>query len=185
MVTLGTLWMPIVVSAAVVFLASFLVWVVLPHHRSDWKKLPDEEAVRRAVGGDAGPGQYVLPYAADSSAMQSEEYLKKCEDGPVGILTLKAPGRPAMGKPMALSFVYYLAVSAAAGYVAGRALGPGADYLSVFRFAGTAAMLGYSGAFFQGAIWFGRPWGPTLKEVADGIAYGLLTGGVFGWLWPR
>jgi hypothetical protein len=179
------LWMPIVVSAAVVFVASFFVWVVLPHHRSDWKQLPDEAAVRRAIGKDVSPGQYVLPYAADSAAMQSEEYLNKCEEGPVGIVTLRASGRPAMAKPMAMSLVYYLVVSTAAAYVTGRVLGEGADYLSVFRFAGTTAMLAYSGSFFQAAIWFGRPWGPTLKEVADGIVYGLLTAGVFGWLWPR
>lgn len=185
MVTLDMLWLPILVSAVVVFFASFLAWVVLPHHASDWKKLPDEEAVRRAIGKDAAPGQYVLPHAADSAAMRSEEYLKKCEEGPVGIVTLRAPGRPAMGKPMAMSFVYYLVVSTAAAYVTGRALDVGADYLSVFRFAGTTAMLAYSGSFFQAAIWFGRPWGPTLKEVADGVAYGLLTAGVFGWLWPQ
>lgn len=184
MVTLGMLWLPIVVSAAVVFVASFVVWVVLPHHRSDWKQVPDEDAVRRALGGDAEPGQYVLPHAADPAEMRSDAYLKKCEEGPVGIITLRSPGRPDMTKPMILSFLYYLVVSTAAGYVTGRALDPGADYLAVFRFAATTAMLAYSGSFFQAAIWFGRPWGPTLKEVVDGVAYGLLTGGVFGWLWP-
>ncbi len=29
------LWLPIVVSAVIVFVASFLAWMVLPHHKGD------------------------------------------------------------------------------------------------------------------------------------------------------
>lgn len=185
MVGIGTLWMPILVSALLVFVGSFVAWVVLPHHKSDWKKLPDEEAVRKALTKDIPPGQYVVPYAADSKAMQSEDYIKKCEEGPAGILTVRRRGRPSMGKPLALSFLYYIVVATAVAYVTGRALPPGARYLEVFRIAGTTAMMAYAGALATDAIWFGRPWSATLKETADGIVYGLLTAGAFGWLWPR
>jgi hypothetical protein len=34
------------------------------------------------------------------------------------------------------------------------------------------------------AIWFGYRWSATAKDVVDGMIYGLLTAGVFGWLWP-
>jgi hypothetical protein len=34
-------------------------------------------------------------------------------------------------------------------------------------------------------IWKGQPWGMTIREVIDGLVYGLLTAGTFGWLWPR
>ncbi len=37
MVTLGSLWLPIVLSAVVVFFASWLMHMVLPHHWTDWK----------------------------------------------------------------------------------------------------------------------------------------------------
>lgn len=185
MVGIGALWMPIVVSALLVFVASFVAWVVLPHHKSDWKKLPDEEAVRKALARDIPPGQYVVPYAADSKAMQSEDYRRKCEEGPAGILTMRRPGSPSLGKPLALSFLYYILVAVAVAYVTGRALPPGARYLEVFRIAGTTAMMAYAGALATDAIWFGRPWSATLKETADGIVYGLLTAGAFGWLWPR
>ena len=186
MVTIGSLWMPILVSAVIVFIASFLAWVVSPHHKSDWKRLPDEEAVRAALNKEKlGPGQYLVPYATDQKDMQDVGYLKRCSEGPVGILTLKQPGPPAMGGSIAMSFVYYIIVSTAVAYVTGRTLAPGTDYMHVFQIAGTVAMLTYGGAFFQAAIWFGRPWGPTLKEVGDAVVYGLLTAGVFGWLWPQ
>ena len=30
-----------------------------------------------------------------------------------------------------------------------------------------------------------KPWRSAAKDLADGFIYGLLTGGAFGWLWPR
>jgi hypothetical protein len=35
------------------------------------------------------------------------------------------------------------------------------------------------------SIWFFRHWSTSLKNVFDGLIYALLTGGVYGWLWPR
>lgn len=185
MVGIGALWMPIVVSALLVFVASFVAWVVLPHHKSDWKRLPNEEAVRKALTKEIPPGQYVVPFAADAKAMEDADYRRKCEEGPAGILTMRRPGRPSLGKPLVLSFLYYIVVAAAVAYVTGRALPTGARYLEVFRISGTTAMMAYAGALATEAIWFGRPWSVTLKEMADGVGYGLLTAGAFGWLWPR
>jgi len=36
MASLASLWLPIVVSAVIVFLASWVVHMFLPHHRSDF-----------------------------------------------------------------------------------------------------------------------------------------------------
>ena len=62
---------------------------------------------------------------------------------------------------------------------------PRAPYRHVFRFAGCTAFVGYSLALVQHSIWYKRNWGTTLKSMCDGLVYGLLTAGVFGWLWPR
>jgi hypothetical protein len=70
-------------------------------------------------------------------------------------------------------------------YLTGRVLGPGDPYLEVFRVAGTAAFLGYSGAQLPSAIWWGKPLGVAVKEILDGLLYALVTAGAFGWLWPR
>ena len=61
MVTIGSLWIPILVSAIIVWFASFLVWVVLPHHKSEYKGLPDEDATVKSLG-DIPPGLYNLPH---------------------------------------------------------------------------------------------------------------------------
>jgi len=31
----------------------------------------------------------------------------------------------------------------------------------------------------------GQTWSSTINELIDGLVYGLLTAGTFGWLWPR
>lgn len=185
MVTLGALWLPILLSAVLVFVASSIVWTVLPHHRNDFRGLPDEEAVRGALSDpDPEPGQYHVPYAPDREAYGSEEVQRKFEEGPVAAITVLPDGAPSMGKQFVQWFLYAVAVSVVAAYVAGRTLPAGAEYLEVFRVTGTVAWVAYGAGYVGDAIWFGRPWGFSLKMLIDGLAYGLLTAGVFGWLWP-
>ena len=47
------------------------------------------------------------------------------------------------------------------------------------------AISGYGLAQAHESIWWGRSWSWTLRNMADSLLYGLLTGGTFGWLWPR
>ena len=89
-----------------------------------------------------------------------------------------------MGSSLAQWFVYCLIVGVFAAYITGRALEPGAHYLSVFRFAGATAFVGYSLALMQNSIWYKKNWSTTLKSMFDGLIYALFTAGVFGWLWP-
>ena len=42
------LWLPIVVSAVLIFFASFVLHMVLTYHWSDYRRLPDEKAVGAA-----------------------------------------------------------------------------------------------------------------------------------------
>ena len=49
MVPLAALWLPILVSGVVVFLASWIVHMLLPHHRSDFQSL--HEGAPRSVCG--------------------------------------------------------------------------------------------------------------------------------------
>ena len=117
--------------------------------------------------------------------MTSPAFNDKLKKGPIVLLNI-APGTPmSMGKPLSLWFVYTVVVSIFAAYIAGRALQPGSHYLEVFRFAGCTAFVGYSLALAQESIWWRKSWGTTAKNMVDGLIYGLLTAGTFGWLWPR
>jgi hypothetical protein len=186
MVPVTALWLPIVVSAVLVFLASSVIHMLLPVHRSDFRRLPAEDEAMAALRTfSIPPGDYLVPRAGSHKALSDPAFVDKLTKGPVILMTVMRPGRPAMGGQLAQWFVYCLVVGLFAAYVAGRALEPGAHYLAVFRFAGTTAFVGYSLALWQNTIWYKRNAVVTLKSTLDGLVYGLLTAGTFGWLWPR
>ena len=186
MVPLVSLWLPIVLSAVIVFVVSSFIHMVLPFHKGDVRKVPREDEVMAALRPfKIPPGDYGLPCGGSMADMKSPEFLKKMNDGPVIFMTVVPSGPPSMGKSLVLWFLYAIIVSIFAAYIAGRALGPDANYLQVFRFAGCTAFTGYSLALLQQSIWYQRNWGTTLRSMFDGLIYGLLTAGTFGWLWPR
>ena len=186
MVPVTSLAIPILLSAVLVFLASSVIHMVLGYHRSDLRKVPGETEVMEALRRfNIPPGDYALPHAGSPSGMKSPEFIEKMQKGPVAFVTFAPSGPPSMTVSLATWFVYAVVVSGCAAYVAGRALGPGAPYLAVFRFAGTAAFLAYAMSLPQNSIWWKKNWGTTLKTMFDGLVYASLTAGTFGWLWPR
>jgi hypothetical protein len=186
MVPIMSLWLPIVLSAVMVFVVSSIIHMALPFHRGDWRRLSNEDGVMDALRRfNIAPGDYLAPRPASRQGMKDPEFVAKMNAGPVLIMTVRPGGPPSMGRNLALWFAYAIVVGVFAAYIAGRALAPGTRYLEVFRFAGCTAFLGYSLALLQNSIWYWRNWGATLRSVADGLIYGLLTGGTFGWLWPR
>jgi len=183
MVPILSLLAPILVAAVLVFLASFILHMVLPYHRSDFRRVESEDALMESLRKlGVGPGNYMMPHAASPSAMKDPAFLEKKKRGPVAVLTVMRD--PSMGVSLAQWFVYCVMVSVFAAYIAGRALGPGAEYLEVFRFSGAAAFGAYGLALWQNSIWYKIAWSTTLKSNIDSLIYGLLTGGAFGWLWP-
>jgi len=186
MVSIPSLWLPILLSAAAVFIASSIIHMVLGYHRSDYRKLPAEDEVMAALRKfDIPPGDYMMPCPDSRKALKDPAFLGKLKAGPRAMMTFMPGGEVAMGSQLALWFVYSVVVGVTAAYIAGRALGPGAHYLQAFRFAGATAFFGYSLALWQHSIWYKRSWMTTARSTFDGLIYGLLTGGFFGWLWPR
>lgn len=182
---LTQLWLPIVASAVAAFILSALAWTVLPHHKKDWQGLPDPDAVQAAMRPNPPPGQYALPWGRDPKALQDPAMKERLEKGPRAFITVVPNGMPAMGPMMVKSLVYNLVVSLLVAYVAWHALGPGAQYLEVFRIAGATSMMSYILASVPESIWFGRPWRAFGMQVVDGIVFGLFTAGIFGSMWPR
>lgn len=182
-VELWSLWPPILLSAIIVFFVSGMIWMVLQYHNRDWQKLPDEEAVRRSLRG-AAPGEYSVPHAADNKARQSGDWQEKYREGPAAMLVVLPHGSLAMGRQLATWFVYCIVISLLVAYVGSATLPAGTDYLKAFQVTGTVAFLAYAGNAAAGSIWFGHTWSRTTKDIIDGLVYGLLTAGIFGWLWP-
>ena len=186
MVPISSLWLPIVLSSVIVFIASSIIHMVLGYHAKDFQKVPDEDKFMDVMRGLNIPnGEYIVPWAGTAKNMKSPEVQEKLKKGPRMMMSMWGGGEMGMGKQLGLWFLYLIVVGIFAAYVAGRALGPGATYLQVFRFAGFTSFCCYAVAHWQTTIWYKRGGGWTVRQTVDGLIYGLLTAGVFGWLWPR
>ena len=186
MTPLLSLLIPIVVSAVFVFLASSVIHMATPFHKNDLKKFPNEDDVMKALRGlGLRPGDYGVPKADSMKEMGTPEFMAKMKAGPVAFITVRPAGEVSMTANLVQWFIYSIVVSIFAAYVAGISLGTGAEYLKVFQITGAVAFTGYALALPQNSIWWSRNWAFTLRSMFDGLIYGLLTAGTFGWLWPR
>ncbi|MEN1705765.1 MAG: hypothetical protein AAGJ54_09690 [Planctomycetota bacterium] len=183
MVTLTDLLFPILTSTVLLFIASFLLWAVSPHHKPEIQSLGANEdgliQVLRQFG--VKPGRYMFPYADNPS---DPDYKKKLEGGCLGVLTL-FKGPPNMGRNMAMTIFGFAMISLFIGYVASNSrLEPGARYFDVFQLTGA---MGFAICAFGGwseGVWFGKSARGFVTNTIDALIYGLLAGGCFAGLWP-
>src|SRR6266581_9570187 len=144
MTPLVSLWLPILLSAVGVFLGSSVLHMFTGWHKSDYLKVPNEDRVMDALRPLAiPPGDYMMPRPSSTQEMRSPAFVEKFKKGPVMMFTVMPGGTMAMGKNLAMWFLYSVVVGLFAGYVAGRALLPGANAQAVVRFVGVTALVGY------------------------------------------
>jgi hypothetical protein len=182
--SIGSLWLPIVVSTVGVFFASSLIHMVLKWHNSDYLKLPNEDAVRATVGKPA-PGQYVIPYCVGMEEMKKPEMQQKFAEGPVAFLLVKPNGMPVMGAALGQWFGLNAVIAVVIAYMAMHALPMTNGFLSVCRFTGGAAFLAHAVGPVTNAIWMGRSWNSVVKDALDAAIYATVTAVSFGALWPH
>ena len=184
--SVAALWLPILVSAALVFVVSSIIHMGPFWHKSDYPRLASEDRVLdalRPIG--IPPGDYMMPRPASAAEMRSPEFLEKMKRGPAVLMTVFPPWSGSMAANLSQWFVYCLVVNLLAGYVAGAALPMGTETAgAICRFVGTVAFMGYTAALWQMSIWYRRALGMTLKSTFDGLIYAAVACGVFIWLWP-
>lgn len=191
------LWLPILVSAAAVWIASSLAWMVVGHHKKDWKGIPQEkdfiETIKRM---GIPPGNYGFPEFRRCEGLSKEEKKSLWEEmqkNPMGLLRVWGPIN--MGRNMLLSLLVYLVASILIAYIGWNSFhdvplfpgsaGPRPEFSKVMQVLGTAGVLAYCIASLPNDIWFQRSRREVFMGLIDGVVFGLLTGAVFAWLWPR
>ncbi|MGH7132139.1 MAG: hypothetical protein ACREJO_09365 [Phycisphaerales bacterium] len=184
-----SLWLPILLSAVVVWFASMIFGMALPHHKQDWIGLPDSQ------GGEDGfmddlrkrgikPGNYLFPDFRGREALKSEKVEKALKEGPVGHLSVW-PTPLTMGDKIVGTFILYLLVSILIAYLTRVAIPGPAEFARVFQFAITAGILAYCFSFIPSALWWGSYKRTIVAHVIDGIIYAAITGAIFAWRWPH
>jgi hypothetical protein len=184
------LWLPILLSAAAVWIVSMIVGMALPHHKQDWIGLPNSpgggedsfmDYLRRS---GIKPGNYLFPDFRTREAMKSEKVEKALKEGPVGHLSVwKTP--LTMGDKMVATFIVYLVASTLIAYLTRIALPGAAPFAKVFQVAATAGILAYCFSFIPSALWWGSYKRTIVANVIDGILYAAITGAIFAWRWPH
>ena len=186
MTGLKALWIPILLSAVIVFIASSIIHMLSGWHKNDFKPMPNEDKVRDALRPfSLPPGDYFIPRPGSTADLRSPEFLEKVKKGPVLVATVMKSEMTPMGRNLGLWFAYCVVVSKLAAYIVGRVLPPGTEYMEVFQMVSATAFMGYAVALWQMSIWYQRSWATTLRATVDGAVYALLTAGTFGWLWPK
>ena len=181
------LWLPILLSAAAVWVVSIIFGMALPHHKQDWIALSggDEDGFmddlrKRGIK----PGNYLFPDFRDPKSMKTEKVQKALNEGPVGHLSVwKTP--LTMGDKMVGIFIVYLIVSTLIAYLTRVAVPGAAPFARVFQVATTACILAYCFSFIPNAVWFGAYKRTIVASFIDGIVFGAITGAIFAWRWPH
>src|SRR5437667_2940354 len=99
------LWLPILLSSVIVFVVSSIIHTVLPWHKGDYLKVPNEDKVMDALRPLAiPPGDYMMPRPSSGKDMRSPEFTEKMNKGPVMVFTVMPNGPVSMGQNLVLWF---------------------------------------------------------------------------------
>ena len=124
MVPLTALWLPILLSAVIIFVASSIMHMLLKYHQSDYSQLPDEDKILAALRpANLKRGLYIFPFCTHKD-MKSPALIEKYKQGPVGFLNILPNGPPALPKFLVQWFVYCLVIGFFVAYLTGRTLPP-------------------------------------------------------------
>src|SRR5580765_6659114 len=103
MTDLSALWLPILLSAVIVFAVSSVIHMFTPWHNGDYPKIPNEDRVMDALRPlNIPPGDYMFPRPANMKEMGSPEFVAKRSKGPAMVVTVLPNGPVTMGRELTL-----------------------------------------------------------------------------------
>ena len=103
---LADLWLPILVSAALVFIVSAIIHMGPFWHRNEFPPLAEQDRVQDALRPfGIAPGEYMLPKPKDMKDCNAPGFVEKLKRGPVGILTIIPNGPMSMSRPLVQWFI--------------------------------------------------------------------------------
>lgn len=184
-VTLMQLWLPILASGVLCWIASAIFHMVIKHHNADYTPIENEAEVSAAIrSAKPKPGLYSLPHIKDMKEMGDPEIQNKFNQGPVAMLAIFENGMPPMGKLLGQQILFFIVSCFLVAYASTLSLAAGADYMSVFRVVMVTSFLAFGWALIPFSIWMGHPWSNCIRFLIDALIYAAIVAGIFAWLWP-
>ena len=186
MTPITSLLLPIVVAAFAVFVVSMIVHMAMPWHKSDFAVLPNQDAAIAAIQSlNLPPDDYAMPNVRLPGGARNPDFVAEFERGPTFHLTMMPAGGMHMGKFMGAWFGFMLLISAISAWVTGSIVPPGGNPRAVFHYSAIITTCSYGFGGWTLSVWYFRKWSTAFKGTFDAILYGLATGAVFMWMWPK
>lgn len=185
MTPITSLVLPILVAAVAVFVLSSIVQSVMPWHKTDFGNVPDDDTFINVIRQlDIPPGDYTVPSPRLPDGSRNPDFVEKWAAGPSVTMTVIPPSA-SMARYMGQWLAFTVLVAVIAGWITGTIVGPRGDDHAIFHYSAIITFLCYSLGAWPLSIWYHRKWSTALKSAFDAILYGVATGLVFTWLWPR
>jgi len=185
MAPITSLVLPVLAAAVAVFVLSMIVQMAMPWHKRDFGNVPDDDAVISALRTlNIPPGDYTVPSPRLPNGARNPDFVAKWAAGPSVMMTVIPPSDN-MARYMIQWFAFTVLVAAIAGWITSTIVGSSRNEHAVFHYGAIITLLCYSLGAWPLSIWYHRKWSTAFKGVLDGFLYGVATGIIFSWLWPR
>lgn len=188
MIPIASLLLPVLAAAVAVFILSTIVQNVFPWHKTDFGNVPDDDALMNAMRElKVTPGDYMVPSPRLPSGDRNPAFVEKWAEGPSVVMTVIPPSDN-MARYLAQWFAFTLLVAAIAAWMTSTIVGRGggnANTHAVFHYGAIITFLSYSLGAWPLSVWYHRKWSTAVKGAIDALLYGVATGLVFVWLWPK
>lgn len=183
-VTIAELWLPLLIASVVVFFASSIMWMAMPHHKKDIVFIGDKETefLKTLNNLDLKPALYMYP-GCEMKDLKTDEGAAKWNTGPWGVITIY-PNKPNFGMNLFKTFIAYFCITLFVVYITGLSVAHGENYMHVFRVAATTAILGHCMGSLVGDFFMGKPTRFIITCFFDGVVYSLITAGILASMWP-
>ena len=184
MTPITSLVLPILAAAVAVFVLS-MVMQMAPWHKGDYGNVPDDDALLNAIRQlNIPPGDYVVPSPRLPHGSRNPDFVEKWAKGPSVWMTVIPPTEK-MGRYMGQAFAFAVLVAGIAACVTSTIVGPGGNDHAIFHYGAIITFLSWSLGAWPQSIWYHRKWSSAFKGAFDAALYGVATGIVFTWLWPK
>ncbi len=171
-------------GGAALFVWNAIVWMALPHHLPDFRRLVGAKGVEDAMrSAGVTPGFYQIPHMHDfEKGWKDPALAERFRRGPNALLVVSPPG-PCMGaSQFVMGFVLGVLQALAGAIVLHVSAGTihGLPRTVLF-FAGLGLLVNGTGHLTQ-AVWMQFPWRHSIKCTVDGAVGYALMGLVFHWI---
>jgi hypothetical protein len=163
------LLVPALVGAVVLFVTNSICWMVLKHHMSDFKQVPNRDAVEAALKGIPPGGFYTMPHMSDFGGnCKDPKFAERFLSGPNVAIAVGKPG-PMMAAGVFVKGFLVNVVEATSLVCILHAMGGTADLVHTLVYAGLLGGLVRGVGPVTQANWMNFPWPHAIKVLADGV----------------